>query len=654
MTDAPSRAVMLFGTEEKVTPAKTLRAGPLTVEFDGANLRYVKLHGVEALRGIAFIVRDRHWGTYPAEIRNLKVGQGAASFEVSYEAVCRDQTQRLHYRARVTGRSDGTLEFVAEGVAETEFLSNRVGFVVLHPLAGVAGAPVRVTHTDGSVEEARFPRLISPGQPFFDLRALAHEVLPGLWATCTMEGDAYEMEDHRNWTDASYKTYIRPLSKPRPFTLQAGERFTQRVALTLEGRAQATVAGAGADAEIEIQVGGAAGSMPAIGLWVPPEETATALAVVDEIKRIAPGFLVGQLDLRDRDARRKLGDLKDFAYAVGAPVMLEIVLPNVRLPAAELQAAAALARAVDLRPEAVHAAPHEYLKSWQPNEAWPEVPPLEEIYDAARAAFPGSRIGGGVLAYFTELNRKRPPMAHADFISHTTSPLVHDADDRSVMETLEALPWVAESGRAMAAGKPYRVGPSLLGMRTNPYGAAPVDNPDNRRLAMARNDPRQRGLFGAAWYLGYAARMAEAGVEALALSAPVGAFGVVHTPAAFPQPWYERQGAGVYPAYHVLRGLAEGAGHPRLDTEVPNGSLVLAVAWRDGGAMVLWLANLTGERQAVQIAGVPASDVRLTMLDAAAFVAAATGAEGLESGTRQSAYDRLELDAFALARLQIP
>ena len=44
------------------------------------------------------------------------------------------------------------------------------------------------------------------------------------------------MEDQRNWTDASYKTYVRPLAKPWPYTLPKGESFTQSVTLTLSGK----------------------------------------------------------------------------------------------------------------------------------------------------------------------------------------------------------------------------------------------------------------------------------------------------------------------------------------------------------------------------------------------------------------------------------
>ena len=39
-----------------------------------------------------------------------------------------------------------------------------------------------------------------------------------------MEGDAFEMEDQRNWADASFKTYVRPLSKPRPYVIAKGRK----------------------------------------------------------------------------------------------------------------------------------------------------------------------------------------------------------------------------------------------------------------------------------------------------------------------------------------------------------------------------------------------------------------------------------------------
>jgi hypothetical protein len=48
-----------------------------------------------------------------------------------------------------------------------------------------------------------------------------------------MEGDVFEMEDQRNWSDASYKTYVRPLALPWPYRIPAGETVTQRIVLDI-------------------------------------------------------------------------------------------------------------------------------------------------------------------------------------------------------------------------------------------------------------------------------------------------------------------------------------------------------------------------------------------------------------------------------------
>ena len=52
-----------------------------------------------------------------------------------------------------------------------------------------------------------------------NMRAITHEFAPGAKVDCRMEGDVYEMEDQRNWMDASYKTYVRPLAEPWPYTI---------------------------------------------------------------------------------------------------------------------------------------------------------------------------------------------------------------------------------------------------------------------------------------------------------------------------------------------------------------------------------------------------------------------------------------------------
>ena len=91
---------------------------------------------------------------------------------------------------------------------------------------------------------ASSPKFISPGQPIFEIRSLKHEPLPGVTVTVLMEGNKFEMEDHRNWMDASYKTYVCSLLDPWPYTLEKGksvqpighpQRFWQTAEIKVQG-----------------------------------------------------------------------------------------------------------------------------------------------------------------------------------------------------------------------------------------------------------------------------------------------------------------------------------------------------------------------------------------------------------------------------------
>ena len=84
----------------------------MTAEFDNGALRYIRVNDVEVLRAIAFLVRDKNWGTYAPAISNLKVKQGTDSFTVSYDASCGAPGRALKYHAEISARA-GELRFVA-------------------------------------------------------------------------------------------------------------------------------------------------------------------------------------------------------------------------------------------------------------------------------------------------------------------------------------------------------------------------------------------------------------------------------------------------------------------------------------------------------------------------------------------------------------
>ncbi len=389
-----SRAVRLCGTETTDPPTRTLQAGPLLAEFENGALRTIRIAGVEVIRTIAFLVRDENWGTFTPAIDGLAIEEDDTGFRVHYRATCADAKRRLVYSAAIVGKPDGSLAFSAVAEPATDVETNRTGFIVLHPVEGVSGRPVTVEHTDGSTEVSTFPALIDPVQPFLDIRALSHEALPGVWVTCRMEGDAFEMEDQRNWSDASYKTYVRPLARPWPYVLKAGEALRQSVTLTVSGPLPAVTA-AGSDGLVVEIGGGSGGTMPAIGLGVPAAEAMNALAVARLVRTLGPRHLVCAFDAR-RDGADVLSAYRSLGEMVGAAVILETVIAGDD-PAAELTALADLVRSAALPLAGLTVSPAADLRSVLPGTPWPPVAPAEAIAAAARAAFPGVPLGGGNL-----------------------------------------------------------------------------------------------------------------------------------------------------------------------------------------------------------------------------------------------------------------
>jgi hypothetical protein len=154
------------------------------------------------------------------------VEEQGGGFEVRYTAECVSEDVDFVWRGRLTGSPEGLITAVFDGEARSAFLRNRIGWCVLHPMS-LAGLPVETETPDGSVTGS-YPVAIAPTQPFFDIRSISHPLASGGSVTIRFEGDLFEMEDQRNWTDASYKTYSTPLRIPYPVEIEAGQRVSRR------------------------------------------------------------------------------------------------------------------------------------------------------------------------------------------------------------------------------------------------------------------------------------------------------------------------------------------------------------------------------------------------------------------------------------------
>ncbi len=576
---------ILFGTPTEGPVPERLEAGGLAaVIAEGAVMR-VEWQGAEVLRGIACPLRDRNWLTHAGRTieEHVEVVSSGVIYRRRFDAMEGSVTGTLTCTLSAEGRMRVHVVFRAE----RNVTVNRAGFVVLHPIEDEAGTPLTVIHADGREETTSFPRFISPGQPVRDIRALAYEV-PAARLRLGFEGDVFEMEDQRNWTDASFKTYCRPLSLPFPYDVPEGTVWEQSVTVELSGgrrmtggktRTDRLVVGKGGEARVPrialaAQDGWGAGSV------APPEGAGVVL----------------RTDLRTDGAA---GRIAEALAGVRVPVEIEAVLPDEAGAAqASLAALATSLRGVAGKLASLTVLPAAYLQSYQPEGQWPVgVSPIEARAWAV-ARFPGLAVGHGVLTNFTELNRLPRRDLSPNFVTYGTTAVVHAADDEAVMQTLVAQAQIHASAAALYPGVPIRLGLVSLGMRSNPYGSACAPNPGNIRQPGAMIDPRQRGLFGAAFMVGAVAATVGSRVERIALGALAGPFALVEPDGTARPVWY------------TFRALAALAGAQVLPLQLPAGLAGIAAA-RPGGRTALILANTTAMEREI---GVPA-DTRAFVLD---------------------------------------
>ena len=589
-----SDLLRLYGTSEREPESRTLVAGDLSLTLQDGNLRTLRFRGHELLRAVAFLVRDKDWGTCNADIADLQIEAAGQGFSVSYKArFTAPSGAHLDCTITIAG-TEKTVTFSADCVSDADFETARAGFVVLHPVIGVAGQAVAVRHGDGRVEHAHWPDQIEPWQPFKEISAITHQVAPGISAVTEFVGDIFEMEDQRNWTDGSYKTYVRPLALPWPYRVPKDEPFSQRIVVTIEVADDAAPA-VDASGAITLQLTPTKHRFPEIGVGLRPECLVQERAALGVLQTIGAEHLIAHFDPGAGHGLSALKGYAELAERSGLKVTLEVAVPCKRPLSAEMAELAALVREASLTLDTLFVCPAVDRQSTPPGSVWPDCPPLADVYAAARTAFPGVRLGGGMMSYFTELNRKRVPGDLIDYVSHCTNPIVHAADDLSVMQTFEALRFVVSSTRTIYGEKPYRIGPSTIAMRQNPYGSATKDNPSGGRIPMANVDTRHNGRFGAAWTLAYAATVATTGLEVLTLSTLAGSFGLVAGEGE------TTSQDALRPLAHVLACLGALTGQEVQTAETSRPDAVLGLASKE----CLLMANITPDTQTVILRSPP-------------------------------------------------
>jgi hypothetical protein len=641
-----SRHELWYGRDEEPGKREIVQAGGLTVELEGPQIRTVRAGDVEILRGVYMGVRDEQWGTVAGSLSGLELSRGEREFATSFEMTHRQLPLSFDWKGTIEGDRAGTITFQLYGVALTPFRYCRIGFCLLHPPSEYAGQRY-LGQSPGGPVEGTLPLSIGPqrfergfDRPLFaSVSELELSLVGGLQVQMLFEGDLFEMEDQRNWTDASFKTYCTPLELGYPFDASTGQRFSQKVTIRVSGRPARTRAVSDLP-RVTFDIGGGR-PLPPIGLCLPRAADGHSAAETGLLARAHPRHLRVDLDLARDGWIARLAGGADAAGALGCPL--------------EVAAFAESDGQLDQLVNELAAMPSARLLVFTRGQ--PMSSPTMTAHARRRCAEHGLSVPviGGTDGWFAELNRDRPDTSRMDGLVYSITPQVHVFDEESIAQSLQAQPDTVRTAIGFADGLPILVGPVTLRPRDPIESEPPNDGASSLPFSV---DPRQSSLFAAAWTVGSISALAQAGAASLTYYETVGCRGII--PGDGPLPPRELFAAappgGAYAVFHVFADVLElGPQTKVLRCQTSQPSELAALALRTPDRVRVLIANLTPAPVSAVVELTPAQEFAVRMLDETTALEAL--ADPLTYRERPSAARStdpaapLELAPFAVARL---
>ncbi len=206
-----------YGRDEPPVAPIPLRAGPVTAELVGRDLRAIRYGGLEIAQRVYIAIRDRNWDTVPGAMRDLTVDQREDRFAVRFTVTHRRADVDLTWQGEILGEPDGTISYAMDCTVNTDLDYKLIGLNIHHGMREYVGRPYEGDSPAGPVSgvftQHVFPQLVvdETEVPIFpDVSRLTTQLTDEVAVTFTFEGDTFEFEDQRNWTDGSFKSQSYP------------------------------------------------------------------------------------------------------------------------------------------------------------------------------------------------------------------------------------------------------------------------------------------------------------------------------------------------------------------------------------------------------------------------------------------------------------
>jgi D-apionolactonase len=458
---------------------RKLIAGPLTLEYSEGSLWNISNGGEEVIRRIYLVFQDINWTSRPFIIKDEIWDVADRSFSAKIKAQGSHDAKDLSVELAITGSETGEITYGFSASTSVSFMRNRLGLCLLHPVAGLAGRECELTKADGAVEISRFPDVISPNQPFLNLSGISHQLQSGQVVSVNFTGEIFETEDHRNWSDASYKTYCTPISLPFPAQVTPGETLSQKITISISGEQTTSFS---TNESAVITVGAEEIELPEIGLGLSEDP---AHLIVSEY--------AGFEDLAIKHLRLALNGDSQIRSAVERALLvtkqLKIDLDLAIKAESPQQLKAILEPIIEFK---------DQIRSFYIFSASDKTTPIGFIQVAEDLLGENSKIVGGTDLYFTELNRNQSAVNLVDQVNFSINPQVHSFDDRTLIQNTATQKAIATNAHRIAKGKNVSIGPITLRPRYNPNATQPAKDLSNTALPSSV-DARQRTWFAEGW-----------------------------------------------------------------------------------------------------------------------------------------------------------
>jgi hypothetical protein len=522
-----------------------------TLDIARSAIRNITYQGAQIIDLLYTAIRPWDWSTLDPEEHTENVEISGENCIVTINDRINDS---LHGKMVLTLQPNGkfTIDYQLTGLADFEI--NRWGVCFCLHTGDWMGSTVTASGNTYSLLKEISPQRVIDGvtQGLFPASNDMHFVAPDKRSLKVIStGKVLEAEDQRNWTDNTYKIYSGSLAEPRPFIIEKGAEWEQRVEFEVTPPAALIPDGSKIIAK-EIA------ALPRIGVQfngeplLPSDDLEKALFILD----------IDHIRINEESlSAQKIATVSKSGLALEAALLS----PN---------SGDGLLQEVEHLSNRVPAGSRLLIHR--------EGRGIVQTQDLPKNTSLNSYIPGSD-AYLVDLHRNE--YNFGDAVSYSMAPTVHSTDPETIFKTLYTQKESIEFAKKFVAPQ-VSVSPITFSTRGNPETGHLRENRINfAQPAMAE---QIKELSAAAWTLGSVFALASAGAYSGTWHELFGEHGVIYN---------EGSAIKFSPTFHALSALGAHHAHEITIATSLDGSWV-AFEDRESRKMVVasqrpWIVEIT-------------------------------------------------------------